>query len=116
LEHYVSYGGREGRSPHPEFDAGFYIKSHPESVIGEMTPLEHYLTLGWRLGYRPNPQFDPQAYLQNYPDVSAQNLEPLTHFVLWGERGRKTAAEGFPSTPTDLLLKSLGTYVSLIVA
>jgi GT2 family glycosyltransferase len=94
LEHYVSYGAREGRSTHPEFDSQFYIKNHPESVIGEMTPLTHYLTLGWRLGYRPHPRFDPEFYLRTYPDVAAANMEPLTHFVLSGHtEGRKTTEE-----------------------
>ena len=78
------YGAREGRSPHPEFDSQFYIKNHPDSVVGEMTPLAHYLTVGWMLGYRPHPRFDPQFYLRTYPDVAAANMEPLTHFVLSG--------------------------------
>jgi hypothetical protein len=94
LEDYVSRGEREGRSLRPEFDSKFDIKNHPESVLGDMTPLGHYLTVGWKLGYRPNPRFDPQFYLRAYSDVAAANVEPLTHFVLQGRtEGRKTTEE-----------------------
>jgi hypothetical protein len=95
LVHFLRWGAREGRAPHPLFDPKFYIKTYPESAIGGgANPLQHYLTGGWKKGYKPNPKFDPTFYLVTYPDIVEAGVEPLTHFVTNGLReGRSACAE-----------------------
>ena len=80
-EHYLTYGAREGRNPHPLFDAKYYWRTYPESILTCLNPLQHYLSVGWKLGYKPNPRFDPQFYLATYADVAAEGIEPLSHFA-----------------------------------
>ena len=93
MEHYVSRGAREGRSPHPEFDSQFYVENHPDSALGEMTPLAHYLTVGWRLGYRPNPRFDPQFYLRDLSGRSGGEHGTFNPFRVGGEKQKRKTAE-----------------------
>src|SRR5271165_47970 len=44
--HYVLYGGRERRSPGPDFDADNYLKANPDVAALGMNPLLHYLLQG----------------------------------------------------------------------
>lgn len=93
--HFLRWGAREGRAPHPLFDPKFYLTSYPEAAIGGgANPLQHYLTQGWKKGYKPNQKFDPSFYLMTYPDIVQAGVEPLTHFVTNGLReGRSACAE-----------------------
>lgn len=42
LEHYLLYGGFEGRNPGPNFSTQDYLQNHPE-IRGRINPLLHYL-------------------------------------------------------------------------
>ena len=100
LVHFLRWGAKEGRAPHPLFDPKFYLTTYPEAAIGGgANPLQHYLTQGWKKGYKPNPKFDPSFYLVTYPDIAQAGVEPLTHFVTNGLR------EGRSACPEDVYLE-----------
>ncbi len=86
LMHFVLTGSREGRDPHPLFDAAGYLEANSDVAGGE--PLFHYLRHGAREGRHPHPLFDVSFYLDQNPDVRAMAIDPLSHFLRWG------AAEG----------------------
>lgn len=87
LEHYLRAGAREGRDPHPLFDAGWYLGRHP-GARGR-NPLAHYLETPAG-EHDPGPLFDARLYLAENDDVRAAGFEPLTHYTLWGWReGRR---------------------------
>jgi glycosyltransferase involved in cell wall biosynthesis len=94
FEHYLACGARQGRSPHPLFDARYYLKTYPESAVAGCSPLDHYLAVGWKKGYKPNPNFDPAFYRATYADVDAAGVEPLTHFVQAGLKEGRSANPG----------------------
>jgi hypothetical protein len=48
LEHFLRYGWREGRDPHPLFQVQYYLASNPDVAAEGVNPLIHYLTTGWR--------------------------------------------------------------------
>ncbi len=86
LTHFVLTGSREGRDPHPLFDAAAYLEENSDVAGGE--PLFHYLGHGAHEGRDPHPLFDVSFYLEHNPDVRTLAIDPLSHFLKWG------AAEG----------------------
>ncbi len=76
-------------SPHPLFDAKFYLSENPAVRDAGIHPLVHYLVWGWREGRSPHPYFDNDWYLSRYPDVLAERINPLVHYVTTGaDEGR----------------------------
>ena len=55
LDHYMQYGGREGRSPGPLFDGGFYLATYPDIKQGAINPLVHFIRYGVDEGRWPAP-------------------------------------------------------------
>ncbi|WP_019936143.1 hypothetical protein [Oceanimonas smirnovii] len=45
-EHYVHFGGMEGRDPGPEFNSSFYLQQNEDVRQNNMNPLVHYLLFG----------------------------------------------------------------------
>ena len=43
LDHYLRWGGAEGRNPGPAFDSTAYLLAHPEIAESGINPLVHYL-------------------------------------------------------------------------
>jgi TolA-binding protein len=54
-DHYLLFGGFEGRNPCPEFDSAYYLKQYPDVAQAKMTPLVHYLLFGRDEGRRIAP-------------------------------------------------------------
>jgi Glycosyltransferase len=52
LEHYIEWGGEEGRRPHPLFDPHWYTTQYPDVTESGIHPLIHYLTIGKKEGRR----------------------------------------------------------------
>jgi len=52
-EHYVMYGGAEGRAPSPRFDAKSYLQKNPDVAESGQNPLVHYLLHGKAEGRKP---------------------------------------------------------------
>lgn len=74
-------------SPHPLFDAAYYLHKHPDVAQSGMSPLVHYVLHGWREGRDPHPLFLNDWYLAQNPDVAAHGaLDPLDHYLLHGWR------------------------------
>ncbi|MFM0438531.1 glycosyltransferase [Paraburkholderia strydomiana] len=46
LDHYVEWGGTEGRRPHPLFDPAWYTMQYPDLLGSGVHPLVHYWTIG----------------------------------------------------------------------
>ncbi|HLN24379.1 MAG TPA: radical SAM protein, partial [Patescibacteria group bacterium] len=72
LLHYVRYGARENRNPHPEFDGVYYSTLYPE--VGAANPLAHYIREGAARGWLtrsgmagPGPQPHPDALADDVP-------------------------------------------------
>jgi FMN phosphatase YigB (HAD superfamily) len=42
LQHYLTQGWRERRSPHPLFDVDWYLEQHPELLEQDIEPLGHF--------------------------------------------------------------------------
>ena len=62
--HFLEYGAKEGRSPHPLFDTSYYFDMAPDrDAIGD-NPLLHFLTDGYLKGFNPHPLFDVDCYRQ----------------------------------------------------
>lgn len=52
-QHYLLYGGYEGRNPGPEFDSAFYLRHYPDVREGGENPLVHFLTHGLKEQRQP---------------------------------------------------------------
>ncbi|MBY5924890.1 MULTISPECIES: class I SAM-dependent methyltransferase [unclassified Halomonas] len=46
IEHFVRFGGQEGRSPSERFDTQWYLNEYPDVVDSNINPLVHYLRFG----------------------------------------------------------------------
>jgi hypothetical protein len=91
--HFLLYGARELRQPHPLFDTAYYLRENLDVAAAAVNPLLHFLRAGWKQGRRPNPLFDPLWYAQRYelpPDVN-----PLLDYVR-----RRSAGEDVSPRPS----------------
>ena len=86
IAHYIQFGWREGRDPHPLFRSQWYLEAFPELLTLRTPPVEHYFRVGWRVGANPHPLFSLEWYLNNNPDIKNSGLEPLTHYLAFGDR------------------------------
>ncbi|MDT0500414.1 MULTISPECIES: class I SAM-dependent methyltransferase [unclassified Halomonas] len=55
LEHFVKFGGQEGRSPGPAFDSQWYLLEYPDVAQAGLNPLVHYLRFGSKEDRLPTP-------------------------------------------------------------
>ena len=76
LGHYIEYGSKEGRSPHPLFDVQWYLERNPDVQTAGAEPLRDYIECGWKEGRSLHPLFDVQWCLERNPDVQAPGVEP----------------------------------------
>lgn len=60
-EHYLLFGGSEGRRPCPEFDSAYYLSQYPDVAEAGFNPLVHYLLHGRNEGRRFHPSFEGDA-------------------------------------------------------
>jgi len=68
------------------FDEPWYVRQHPEVVLGGWDPLWHWITVGWTHGYDPHPLFDMDWYSAQNPEVDTAAVNPLEHFLQVGAR------------------------------
>jgi glycosyltransferase involved in cell wall biosynthesis len=111
VSHYLCWGAREGRDPHPLFDSDWYLRQNPDVDATGINPLVHYLRWGATEGREPSALFDTGWYLAQNPDVRASGLNPLAHYI------RECAAEGRNCTaqiPTTYRLSSPPTVSAVI--
>jgi glycosyltransferase involved in cell wall biosynthesis len=84
LQHFMSHGAKEGRTPHMLFDVGWYHSQTDRIAAARENPLLHFLQSGARSGFNPNAWFDSRWYLDTYPDCGNSNQNPLAHFLRHG--------------------------------
>jgi glycosyltransferase involved in cell wall biosynthesis len=82
--HYLRYGGREGRDPHPLFDSSWYLDQNPDVAAAAVNPLAHFLCRGGAEGRDPHPLFDSSWYVEGNPDVTTAGVNPLVHYLARG--------------------------------
>ncbi|WP_145984541.1 glycosyltransferase [Methylobacterium aquaticum] len=92
FNHYIDYGFREGKSPHPLFSPDWYVKQNPpaaQALSQGLSPLMHFITSGAKEGRWPHPLFNVSFYLQQNPSAATafeEGLDPLSHFIQVGAR------------------------------
>lgn len=84
LLHYIFYGAREGRDPHPLFDTDWYLNMNADVAESGLNPLAHYIAHGAHEGRDPGPHFDTKWYLKKNADISEVGLNPLAHYIWHG--------------------------------
>lgn len=82
-DHYLYFGGFEGRRPHPLFDSGWYLERNSDVADTGQNPLLHYLMAGDAEGRDPNPYFAARWYRAQNPDTAGY-ISGLTHFLKVG--------------------------------
>ena len=87
LVHYLEEGAREGRDPHPDFDAAFYFEQCKQRGEKPANPLLHYILIGAARGFKTR---------RDSADVAAPRADG---------RNRPTAAA---KVPILLTVESLG--------
>lgn len=92
LAHYVRWGDREGRAPHPLFQPVYY-RLHAADPLARVNSLLHYLWLGAARQLAPSAAFDPAHYLGQPPSPAVPNL--LQDYLQHGWQQGKTALAGF---------------------
>ena len=83
---FIHTGADRFVSPHPLFDAVYYVRRHPALAGSGWNPLVYYLVHGGREDVDPHPLFSTRYYRAQGPDIGEAN--PLVHFIQHG------AAEG----------------------
>ena len=48
VQHYLTAGWRIGKNPSPDFDANYYLTTHPDILKAGINPLVHYILHGYR--------------------------------------------------------------------
>lgn len=103
-QHFMFYGGSEGRSPDFLFDAAYYLSQNPDVAAAGANPLTHFEQYGWREGRDPSLLFSLARYLAANPDVKAVGIDPLLHYLQYGQNeGRAAFLTGGAAT-ADLLV------------
>ena len=87
LEHFLECGMREGRSPHPLFDARFYAAQMPVQDASEPAFL-HYLQDGALNRLDPHPLFVTAHYIAQTESGTLFGQLPLLHFLTSGTRAQ----------------------------
>ncbi|WP_293905319.1 hypothetical protein [Phenylobacterium sp.] len=86
LVHYLVAGAREGRDPHPLFDAAWYARENAHELAAtSLSGLEHYVRAGAARGRSPHPLFDVGHYLAQGPAL-ADGEDPVSHYLREGAR------------------------------
>jgi GT2 family glycosyltransferase len=84
LAHYLQFGWRERRSPHPLFDSQWYVSNYPEAAEADIDPLSHFIERGLQKGYDPHWCFDTDFYLSRIPGGAGPIGNPLAHYLTEG--------------------------------
>ena len=89
LFHYIRFGSKERRNPHPLFDSAYYVSQYPGLETPGINPLIHYIEVGAKAGKDPHPLFDSAYYLTQSPELDRSVVNPLIHYMEVGVREGK---------------------------
>lgn len=98
LLHYVRWGNREGRDPHPAFSSARYAAAFPNIAASGQNLFAHHLRKTGSPTFRAEaeidarievlallaPLFDADFYRTANPDVVDAGVDPLAHFIDYG--------------------------------
>ncbi|SEI12442.1 hypothetical protein SAMN02799636_05753 [Methylobacterium sp. 275MFSha3.1] len=119
LDHYLDFGGYEGRAAGPTFDGGWYLRNNPDVASAGAHPLLHYIKFGRAEGRPSGPApddleneleseqdralrkslimesglFDIEWYGKNNPELSGISL--LDHYLDFGGYEGRAAGPSF---------------------
>lgn len=92
LDRYLNDPRFRELSPHPLFDAQFYLDSNPDVDRSGINPLLHFVRHGWQEGRDPHPLFDMRFYKGSYL-MRAPHSNALLDYLRGGAaRGNKPYA------------------------
>lgn len=105
FQHYLYFGGWEGRNPHPLFDSSFYLDQNSHLLAGsKINPLIHFLTEGARQGCDPHVLFSTRFYLDQGLSMTECSYNPLLHYL---EIGAKEGLNPHPLFDSSFYLRQL---------
>lgn len=84
LDHYLQFGGREERDPHPLFCTKYYLDQCPELRLSGENPLLHFISEGASSGKSPCPLFDVVWYVAHHKQRLEPDSNPLVHYLQEG--------------------------------
>ena len=87
--HYIRFGAKEGRDPHPLFDTAYYVSQYPGLETSGINPLIHYIEADPKAGKDPYPLFDTAYYLAQSPELDSSVANPLAHYMEVGAKEGK---------------------------
>ena len=99
LQHYLTFGWKEGRDPNAYFSTKWYLAQNPDVAAAHANPLEHFEYYGWKEGRDPSLNFSLSKYLAANPDVKAAGVDPLQQFLTAGLAQGRVAVPVAPATP-----------------
>ena len=121
LDHFLTYGWREGRRPNPYFDVPWYHDHYCAIGPTATNPLVHYIEGGEAEGCRPIAFFDPTWYRATYyvpkRDLAlahylahrrTQKVSPNADFDVAAYVARHARAIGPKGDPFEHFLKNDG--------
>jgi|GEM_PF-542149 len=100
LVHYYNQPNELLVSPHPLFNAKYYLEQLNEKGIKvptKLTFLEHFLKEGWKHNISPTPEFDVEFYLKKNPILKEAKINLFLHYLTVGEQtGLSPNTDFFP--------------------
>ncbi len=99
LQHYLTFGWKEGRDPDAFFSTNWYLAHNPDVAKAGVNPLLHFEYNGWQEGRDPGPNFSLSKYLAANPDVKAAGVDPLQQFLTVGQMQGRVAYAVAPAQP-----------------
>lgn len=105
LWHYLVYGFKENRNPHPIFNTEYYLRNNPDVQKSTMNPLVHYIRHGDFENRRPHPLFDNIFYREFYKDELSPGMVTLLHYL---QNPKNVNLRPHPLFHTQFYLEQLG--------
>lgn len=79
LDHFLDFGGQEGRSPSASFDSAFYLSQYPDVAASGLNPFLHFLAYGQQEGRVARGMDDAQPLP---PEAGSPDMVALARHLL----------------------------------
>src|SRR5436190_14273203 len=87
LLHYLEEGHRAGLSPHPLFDARWYLQRHQDVRASGANALIHFLKHSGADDFDPGPYFDTEYYYSQRGNLRDAGVNALVHYLTHARDG-----------------------------
>ena len=94
VQHFNTFGWKEGRNPNDTFDVNFYLTKNADVLAAGVNPLTHFTQFGAAEGRSPSASFvtaanfDTKTYAAKNPDLAAAGVvtasQLYAHFATFG--------------------------------